>query len=358
MKYFSVIMMVGLMFNCTSNSPNDTQNKKRFFSDDSFWNQAIENDPEIDPNSDRWITMLKNDPNGYAVGINAFEWTIPVYEVDSTTPTYKVGLHRLTEEEKRAWNTVRDNDFYGHGPDFGENVPIPRNAEPDPEMDAHLAIVDRSKNLVWDMWGLKKHPNGSFTSKTGMVYPLNGDGTFDPATLNLVDNESVHFHGPSRAPGVPAIAGLIMYDEVMSGKIEHKLAMACRYSALKQFTYPAIWCDGFTEGGIPQGATLQLNPDLDLNQFELTREEKIVGKAMQEYGMVIVDFGGGNPVYAEGLWSHPGKSWEGKLRRWGKGLSLIPYDHYRILKIDKIINKGDPHKLYEEEHIKMLEEMF
>src|ERR1700722_16479654 len=173
-----------------------------------------------------------------------------------------------------------------------------------------------------------------------MVYPSDGPGVFSPGALGVQDGESVHFHGPSRAAGVPAVAGLILYDEVMAGEIRHKVAAASRFCAYKEFVFPAAWTDGFTEGGIPEGSLIQLDPALDLSQYPLTREERIVCVALQRYGMVLVDIAQGQPVYAEGLWGHPGKSWAGKLRSTG-GLSTIPYDKYRMLKAGPVPRMGD-----------------
>jgi hypothetical protein len=62
---------------------------------------------------------------------------------------------------------------------------------------------------------------------------------------------------------------------------------------------------------------------------------------LQVYGMVIVDVAQGQPIYAEGLYGHPDKSWEGKLRDWEGGINSIPYDSYRVLKVQNVQFKGD-----------------
>ena len=314
-------------------------NDQRFFSASSFWNQPIGNDPEIDPGSDHFISLLKTEPTGNHFGINATKWTIPVYLADSSTPRVDIGLHYLSEREKENWCTRRDH--FGHGDGFGKDVPLPPGAMPDPEQDAHLAVVDLENRVAWDMWGLQHHPDGSWTSKTGMKYSLDGEGVFHTEDFHILDGESVHFHGPSRAAGVPAIAGLIMYDEVAAGKIRHRLACATRFNAKQEFVFPAAWTDGFVPGGIPEGAVIQLDPGLDLEQFSLWPGELVVARALQEYGMVVVDVAGGSPVYAEGLWGQPGKSWEGILREWDGGINTIPYDHYRVLKLPETVKRGD-----------------
>jgi hypothetical protein len=314
---------------------------KRFFNPQSFWNQPIKANPESDEQSDRWITLLKSETK--AIGINVFKWTIPVYEVDEKTPRFYIQKHKLSNDEKNHWDTSRD--YFGHGPGFGKDVPIPQNALPDPEEDAHFAVVDWQHKIAWDMWGFRVRSDSTYESNTGMKYDLSGDGVFKTSDFDILNGESVHFHGPGRASGVPAIAGLIMYDEVMSGKIGHKLAIATRFGAFQEFVSPASWTDGCVPGGIPEGAVIQLNPELDLKKFDLTEGEKVVAKALQEYGAVFVDMARGTPLYAEGLWANQEKSWKNILREWDAGICTIPIDNYRILKVGETIKKGDARSL-------------
>ncbi|MEN8192231.1 MAG: hypothetical protein ABFS12_05410 [Bacteroidota bacterium] len=349
MKQLITFLITILILSCTSSIEENNNNEvKRFFSEKSFWNQPIPTNAEVDPRSEEWMKMLEQEPTGEYFGVSWRQWTIPVYEVDENTPTYHVEYHYLSEREKKIWNTVVDRERFGHGPNFNP-VPIPDGALPDPENDAHFTIVDWKRKLAWDMWGLRKKDDGSWESNTGMCFRLDGDGIFNEFELGYVDGESVHFHGPSRAAGVPAFAGLIMYDEVMSGEIKHKLSCATRYAAYREFVYPASWTDGFTNGGVPEGAVIRLSPDLDLSQFELTKEEIVIAKALQKYGMVIVDIAQGQPIYAEGLWGHKNKSWEGKVRDWDGGINTIPYKHYQVMKVENVIKKGDTRPRHFEE---------
>jgi hypothetical protein len=229
---------------------------------------------------------------------------------------------------------------YNHGPNF-VNVPIPDGAIPDPETDHHMAIVDWDRMTCWDMWLAEKLEDGSWASNTGMVYRLDGEGVFKTSDFAVQNGDSIHFHGPGRAAGVPIIAGLIMFDEVKAGEIRHKLSMCTRFNALQEFVFPATWTDGRTPGGIPEGAVIQLDPALDLEKFDLWPGEKAIAIALQKYGAVIVDAGGGSPLYAEGLYGHPGKSWKGVIREWDGGINSIPLDHYRVLKVSNVVHMGD-----------------
>ena len=94
-------------------------------------------------------------------------------------------------------------------------------------------------------------------------------------------------------------------------------------------------------GGIPEGAVLQLDPALDLSRFDLLPGERVVARAAQRYGMVIVDYAGGSTLYGEGLWGHPTKSWKGVLRDRNGGLDRIGAEHYRVLRLPPVVRRGD-----------------
>jgi hypothetical protein len=315
---------------------------RRFFADASFWNQPLPQHPEPDPRSDHYVSLLAKEPSG-GFGINLFKWTIPVYAVDAATPRYRIAKHALDAAERQIWQSSRET--FGHGPGFDDGVPIPKAALPDPEQDAHFAVVDWKAKRAWDTWGFRVRKDGTFESNTGMTYALDGEGVFRTADFAVKDGESIHFHGPSRAAGVPAIAGLILHDEVLSGEIRHKLACAIRCPALQEFVWPASWTDGPVRDGIPEGAVIQLDPGLDLSSFDLLPGERAVARALQRYGMVIVDYADGSTLYGEGLWGSPTKSWQGILRDHGQGLDRIGAEHYRVLRLPPVTRKGDARSL-------------
>ena len=312
----------------------------RFFAPNSFWNTPIGDSPVVDPRNDHYIDLFAGDPDG-AFGINLHQWTIPVYTAEPDTPRVTVHwrVHREDDLRKRNSKWVGAGDRFGHGPGFGADVPIPETAQTDPQGDAHLAVVDWEAGIAWDMWGAQRREDGAWESNTGMRYSLTGDGIFRSEDFPIEDGDSVHFHGPSRAAGVPAIAGLIMYDEVKCGRIEHRLACATRYGAHKEFVFPAIWTDGQCHGGLPEGAVLQLDPDLDIGTFDLSPAARVVARALQEYGAVNVDAAAGIALYGEGLWYHPEKNWREVLDPFE--LKVIPMSHYSVLKLGPITHNGD-----------------
>ncbi|MBK1880477.1 hypothetical protein [Pelagicoccus mobilis] len=320
--------------------------RKRFFSDDSFWNQALPADVVVDPASQRYLSFLEKSHDLEGFHVNGNNYTIPVYEAAPDTPLVKVerrikdhvGEGRFMYQlSKYVVDSVADHPC-GHDASFVDGVPIPEDALPDALTDGHLSIVDPSRNRVWDMWGAERRPDGSWWCCSGISYPIDGTGVFDASEWGMRNGESVHMYGPCRAAGVPNVAGLIRYEELQAGRIEHKLAFATRYAGLQAHSFPASWTDGGVLGGPPEGITIQLDPDVDLDAYGLSPAGMAIATALKEYGAVLVDVALGSVLYAEGLTGHADKSWEGLLIE--DELARIPFSNYRFLQPEAVVERG------------------
>lgn len=324
---------------------------ERLFNDDSFWNQPIPENVELSPESDRYIEMLEQIEGMKGFNINVHEWTIPVYYADKDTPRYKLAPkimdcylsqgHLMASEKY-----LTDDHPKGIHESVSGGVPIPKEAEPDSEDDAHMTIIDLDERKCYDMWQIAKQEDGSWGTNAAIAYDLDGSGVYNLDDYKNVHNdESIHYYGPCRAPGVPAAAGLIMHHEIEAGQIEHKLAFACKESGLQQFVSPpAIWTDGWRPGGIPEGITMQLDPNLDIESLDLSPTGKIMARALQKYGAVLVDYCEGATFYVEGLFGkEDDRSWNGLISE--DDMSTIGFENYRFIKPEKIINKGS-HPIY------------
>lgn len=323
---------------------------RRFFSDSSFWNQPIGGNPAIDESSSR-ITEFMAAQDDRGLWINLDRYAIPIYAVDRHTPRRKVyrrfGLNPVSCKDMLARSAayLGPDHPLGHGPGFAADaaaglVPIPDGAMADPESDHHLVLVDWDSGWVWDMWLAHRRDDGDWEANTGMKYRVDGSGVFDPASFAVHNGESIHPYGPGRAAGVPVLAGTIMHQEILEGRIEHKLGFATQAAALQQHVYPpACWTDGGWRGGIPEGAIIQLDPQLDLAPLHLPPAATAVARALQEYGAVCIDVAGGHTLYAQGLYADPQKrTWQDLLH--GSDLVKLNIRHYRVLKMHNLIPKG------------------
>ena len=310
--------------------------KSPFFAPDSFWNTPLPEQITLHPDNDRLMEFSRWSTESPGVHINLTAWTIPLYQVAAETPLRPINrrLQRETYGRRFRANSLpylHAGHPEGHDASFGPSIPIPPAAEPDGQPDAHLAIIDESRRLAWDMWAAHRTPDGDWEACTGISYSLDGSGVFDPQQFSIRNGESIHLYGPGRAVGVPIIAGLILHDEILSGRIEHKLAFAARASGLlAHYSPPTIWTDGGVPGGIPAGAMFQLDPAIALDTLNLSPGARVVARALQEYGATLVDFANGFTLYGEGLWSDPRqRSWDGALEE--NSLFGIDWSHFRYL---------------------------
>ncbi len=318
----------------------------RFFSDDSYWNQPIPDDSPIAPETDRWVRFLEQSSREPGFYLSLRRWTLPIYETkpDTKWVTIKRRFHEPFAEAQYLYRhskyllEARPDHPVGFGEGFGPTIPMPEDAVPDAMTDGHLSIIDRERNKVWDLWGARRNDDGTWSTWSGITYPLDGPGTFDPKRFAISNGETIHLYGPCRASGTPSIAGITRYDEVLSGRIEHKLSFATRFAGLLAHCFPATWTDGGILGGIPEGITMQLDPTLDLSTLGLNDGARVIATAMQEYGAVLIDVCLGSTIGAENLNGHASKSWDGILDE--RDLNAIPFEHFRFIQPATIVEKG------------------
>lgn len=338
-----------------ANKGNERMN--RFFSEDSFWNTPLPADPTLAPNNESYRQLLETV---WPLHINIRHWTIPIYYADTATPRYvlraKLPRCPISQGFRIASQPWLDASHpCGLHQSVRGGIPIPAAAAPDDEGDAHLSVLDLDARRGYDLWLARRDKDGGWSTNAAIAYDLDGPGVYDPADFaNVHNNESIHYYGPCRASGVPAIAGLILCEEVLAGRIAHKLAFACPVPALQEFcTPPAIWTDGWRPGGIPEGIVMQLDPAADIDGLGLSRAGRIVARALQEYGAVLVDYAGATTLYAQGENRSQGDAaavrdtggicWDDILQEWD--LQALRASSFRFLAPKQVTCKGS-HPVY------------
>ena len=135
------------------------------------------------------------------------------------------------------------------------------------------------------------------------------------------------------------IAGLIRPEEIEAGEIRHALLCAtpvnrkaAQYGGSSELcSPPASRTDGYGYGVeyIPEGARIQLDPNLDLDSLALSEGSKTVARAMQKYGMIVGDNSRAFKVYFQNI-GPDGEVWE----KYGyfQDLKNIPVERLRVLK--------------------------
>jgi len=281
------------------------------YSGDSVWNQSIPNQPEIDANSNAMVEALVTAARtGYDPVLNVNQWSVPVYVADAETPRYTVQI-------------TGGNRQYGF--EAMVDVPIPNGAKPDPEADGHMVIMDLSTGYEYDFWQAKQNADGSWGASWGNRIALDSNGIYPTGS-------------GAKASGFAAMAGLIWPEEFKQGRIDHALFMALPIAASGGFVYPATSSDGWVNvaGAIPEGAHLQLDPNLDLNQFNMLPYERIIAEALQTYGAYVGDYSGSVSLYAINPQSYPENPYPaGWFDNTWSALKGIPWEHMRVLKMSE-----------------------
>ncbi|GAB2598263.1 hypothetical protein Aab01nite_74180 [Paractinoplanes abujensis] len=252
----------------------------RLFSATSPFNQVIPANAQIDPRSAEYVKLMIRSKRDKGFVLSVTDWTVPAYFAKSDTTRHDV---RISGQPPGAHY---DRTFVHDVRRIMRGVPIPDNAKPDPQDDAHLTVIDPANGCEYDLYGAEKTATG-WTAKWANATSIPESGIY-PYGLS------------SRATGFSPLAGLIWPAELRSGRIDHALMFAYPYTRSGGPVFPATASDGKTKlaAALPQGARVQLDPTLDLDQLRLTAYERTIAEALQRYGMFLGDTGGALALYA------------------------------------------------------------
>jgi Bacterial Ig-like domain (group 3) len=271
----------------TSTSAALTQTVKppapfRFFAPTSFWNEPVPADAPLDPNSTAIVSAFDgeiaaaNDAKEGLPTINTTAWSVPIYTVSNTQATVKV-----TQEYGGNLNAALQSAW--------DAVPLPPEAKPAAGTDKDLVVWQPSTNKLWEFWGLEKTEAGWWARWGGAM----GSASSDPGV-----------YGPEAWPGaqpgwgvsatsLSVAGGLITFEDLELGQINHALAIAIPNTHYGEYASPAQRTDGYSTKplSLPEGAHLRLDPNLDLASLHLPRLTLMMAEAAQRYGIFVRDSG-------------------------------------------------------------------
>lgn len=271
---------------------------------DWLWN-PVPQDPALDPESEAMVGHLATGDHIANTGDFGVTLRGPA-DITEDTPRYPVSF-----AQEGSW---------GPDPFAGETIPVPDDTPIAPGSDGHLAIADRSSNMVYNLW--QAQDNGdSWTAGWGAMTPLDGDGREE--------------NGSSTGAGIARYAAVVRAEEIAAGEIPHALFFSTNMAAPDEVRYPATKTDGSNMDGvdtpIPEGARVQLDPDLDLDSLDLSAAELTIARALQTYGAYVGDNGGARMAflleYAPESTAYSDAGLEGDYAP----LDGIPWDQLRVL---------------------------
>ena len=144
--------------------------------------------------------------------------------------------------------------------------------------DRHVLAVDVDDCVLYEVFDAERQPNGAWEAGSGAVFDLAG---YDlrPDGWTSAD-----------AAGLPILPGLVRFDEVEAGAIEHALRFTAPMTRAEH-VWPARHhaSDRTGEQYPPMGLRFRLRSDFDTSGF--SEQARVVAEALKRYGMILADNG-------------------------------------------------------------------
>lgn len=150
--------------------------------------------------------------------------------------------------------------------------------------DRHTIVVDKKRCRLYETWATSRTANG-WRAGSGAVWDLRSNA-LRPAGWTSAD-----------AAGLPILPGLLRYDEVRAGRVDHAIRFTTDVTD-RRFVWPARHQAGAVDNQNypPMGARFRLKAGFDMSG--LRADTRTVLRAMQSYGLILAD--NGSPWYFQG----------------------------------------------------------
>ena len=255
-----------------------------YFPSDHVWNVPVDNLP-VKSYGTYWIQNMSSysinscGGTGWCKGYEDHAWVydaIPINWVNSSTPHVPVA-------------------FRANGPPSGNSDWIDAPVTPTSKVqtdnsDRHMIIVDTDEHKVYEFFQMINNGGNSWSCTGEFVWDLKG--------YRIQPNDVLHPpYGLAsiNAAGVPEIAGLVRYDEVHAGVVDHAVG-----GVIVQINYSVSWPGSHKppennqawsrSGEFPDySQRMRLKDSVDISSFGT--EAKVVATALKKYGVIIMDRG-------------------------------------------------------------------
>lgn len=241
------------------------------FPADNAWNADISK-AAVDPYNDQIIATISSSHLKADFGSGLYEGVpigIPFDVVCGSQPKVNVTFR------------ANDNDGnYGSESDKGP-YPIPDNAhiEGNGAGDSHVIVVDKDNDILYELYNAS-FSGGKWGASSGAIFDLKSD-KLRPAGWTSAD-----------AAGLPIFPGLVRYDEVLKGTIDHAIRFTLQSAYVKPaYISPARHSVG-SHGGqysLPFGAKMRLKAGFDVSGYP--PHLQVILNAMKKYGIILADIG-------------------------------------------------------------------
>jgi hypothetical protein len=235
------------------------------FPSDNYWHARIDDLP-VEPRSDAWLSVMAPRASlhpdfGPSYGEQPVPYGIPVTVVNGG-PRERVTFEYADESDRVRYPLSRATRIEG-----GWNA----------DGDRHAIVVDARTCRLYETWNTRLQ-GGRWTAGSGAVWDLRSN-RLRPEGWTSAD-----------AAGLPILPGLLRYDEVKAGYVDHAIRFTTPITQ-RAYLWPARHQAGATDdpGYPPLGARFRLSADYDVSSYSY--QAQVVLRAMAQHGLVLADNG-------------------------------------------------------------------
>lgn len=253
-----------------------------FYAPDSPWNTPVPDDAPLDPRSTAYVENLRDQVVRKGATVMIKEYSVPIYRVGPDQPRKRVEITKPAPALQKAW----------------EDVPLPDHPEAAQGTDGALVVYQPSSDTLWEFWRFREEDG---------VYRADWGGKMRDVSLNpgyYRQRSSPEVEKPFwgfNATKIGGAAGIMTLQELRRGRIDHALYLAIPDARRGVCAAPAHGTDGVTDApdAIPEGARFRLDPELDVEALDVPPMTKIMARAAQRYGVVVINRAGAVGFAAE-----------------------------------------------------------
>jgi hypothetical protein len=241
----------------------------------SLWNTDISSAP-TDPNSGNVINYI-----GAAVTVHpdfgSGAWAghfmgIPYQIVAGSQAAAAIQLRAYADESDPGPMPVPSNALIEGYPRVGNG-------------DRHVLVLDKDNCWLYELYNSHRVSRLKWKADSTAVWDM------------TIDEQRPYIWTSADAAGLPIFAGLVRYDEVAAGAINHALRFTVPVTQ-QAFTAPAShWASSVTDSNAPpMGTRLRLKASFDISGF--SAQNQVILTALKTYGMILAD--NGSAIYISG----------------------------------------------------------
>lgn len=237
---------------------------------DNIWNTPVDTLP-LDPNSATYINTI-----GATLHVHA-DFGSGVWPPGSTSPIgIPFDIVPFDQLPVQITSFLYDDES-DPGP-----YPIPANAQieggPNSNGDRHVLVLRQGECKLYELYRAFPNGNGTWHADSGAIFGLNSNA-LRPDTWTSAD-----------AAGLPILPGLVRYEEVAAGEINHAIRFTVPQTR-KAHIWPARHDASDLTGSQypPMGQRFRLRANFDISGY--SPHAQVILRALKKYGMILADNG-------------------------------------------------------------------